>query len=112
MAGKGNLKFQVMTSASAVTGEKPGASAKVPIQFILLAPQAGQVSVAGTFNQWDADAQKMEKDKRGRWSAKVSLLPGRYEYLFVVDGHWLCDPQAKQSAKNVFGAMNSVVEVG
>jgi len=37
--------------------------------------------------------------------------PGRYEYLFVVDGQWLPDPNAKESVANPFGGRNSVLRV-
>ncbi|MBI3875935.1 MAG: glycoside hydrolase family 13, partial [Verrucomicrobia bacterium] len=39
------------------------------------------------------------------------LAPGRYEYLFVVDGRWLSDPGADEAVPNRFGGWNSVREV-
>ncbi len=47
----------------------------------------------------------------GRWLKELVLPPGRYEYLFVADGHWLTDPQAHDTATNPFGGVNSVVTV-
>ena len=65
-------------------------------------PNAHSVCVAGTFNNWDPAKTAMERDGTG-WKATVSLLPGRYEYKFVVDGQWMSDPGAKESVRNDFG---------
>lgn len=48
----------------------------------------------------------------GKWVTDLSLLPGRYEYLFFVNGnYWTCDPKAREYASNPFGGYNSVLEV-
>ena len=44
----------------------------------------------------------------GRWKGDLKLRPGRYEYLFVVDGQWRPDPNARDSVQNPFGGLNSV----
>lgn len=82
------------------------------------APDARAVFVAGTFNQWSADATPMAKEADGNWSAAVDLKPGRYEFKYVVDGAWCCepasdDPQPGQAGfvSNSFGTMNRVIEV-
>ncbi len=41
----------------------------------------------------------------------LALLPGRYEYKFVVDGHWIPDPNALENVLNPHGTLNSVMEV-
>ena len=38
-------------------------------------------------------------------------VAGRYEYLFVVDGQWLPDPNARESVQNPYGGTNSVLTV-
>ena len=40
-----------------------------------------------------------------------SESPGVYEYLLVVDGEWLLDPQAVETAPNPFGGLNAVRRV-
>jgi glycosidase len=51
------------------------------------------VAVAGSFNGWSKDATPMTSDGQGRWSAKVSLAEGQYQYKFVLDGDkWIKDP--------------------
>ncbi len=73
--------------------------------------QAQQVSVAGTFNEWRPNATPMLALGAGRWVKELMLPPGRYEYLFVVDGEWRTDPAAAEQVLNTFGTRNSVLEV-
>ena len=82
------------------------------IEFSLLAPDAKEVILAGTFNDWNvAEGFKMRRFKEGIWKKKVNLRPGRYEYQFVVDGTWWTDPKNPTKVGNVFGTENSVLEV-
>jgi 1,4-alpha-glucan branching enzyme len=81
----------------------------VPIQFV--APSAKEVCVVGTFNDWQATATPLKAAKGGVWMGELKLKPGRYEYLFVVDGKWMPDPAAPESVPNPFGGLNSVVSV-
>ena len=80
--------------------------------FTLEAPQAQSVYLAGSFNDWSLnDSCRMEKDG-GRWSLRLPLDPGVYQYQFVVDGRWVADPANDRKESNGFGDMNSVIEVG
>jgi 1,4-alpha-glucan branching enzyme len=81
-----------------------------PIEFKLYSPKAKKVSLAGSFNNWDAKKLSAKKDSQGNWLVKIDLKPGRYEYKFVVDGSWINDPKS-QAVFNTFGTQNSVVEV-
>jgi 1,4-alpha-glucan branching enzyme len=73
-------------------------------------PSAHQVFVAGSFNNWHAAALPL-KPSKGEWVGEVELAPGRYEYLFVVDGKWLPDPGAKETIPNPFGGFNSLLSI-
>ena len=55
------------------------------------APEAKKVFVAGTFNAWSKTATPMKRVGEN-WKAKVSVVPGLYDYNFVIDGKWVCDP--------------------
>ena len=87
-----------------------------PVQFSLGAPEAHEVYVAGTFNDWNPRATPMVQDGAGAWVAKVNLSPGEYEYKYVVDGEWTCDPGCESGSArcipNSFGTRNSIVAVG
>ena len=79
---------------------------------------ATAVFLAGSFNDWSQTATPMTRDKGGHWTASLPLAPGRYEYKFVVDGEWCCEPgctykeiHCPSCIMNDFGTMNRVLEV-
>lgn len=82
-----------------------------PVRFEYLSSGAREVTIAGSFNNWDVSSARMVRAVRGRWLRVMFLPPGRYEYLFVVDGRCVADPRATESVPNVFGCVNSVVSV-
>jgi len=82
------------------------------IPFSFAAPKARLVSLAGDFNNWDHENMPMYKGSNGVWYLTVSLMPGRHEYRFVVDGVWQNDPAAQQKIANVMGGENCVKTVG
>ena len=61
-------------------------------RFTCNAPSAQAVFLAGIFNGWDPAATPMIKDAKGNWDVALALPPGRYEFKFVVDGQWCCEP--------------------
>lgn len=80
------------------------------------APEAKQVFLVGTFNEWDPTATPMERCRDGTWRTRVELPAGRYEYKFVVDDCWCCEPGADDTpltdcVPNPFGTMNRVIDV-
>lgn len=74
-------------------------------------PTAIAVSVASSFNDWRPEATPMVSLGEGRWIKELELPAGTYEYRFVVDGKWMCDSLAKETAPNPFGSANSVLRV-
>ena len=87
-------------------------SKKAKVEFVVEAPEAKSVAVAGTFNEWQPGRTPLKKDKKGVWAHKLTLPYGRYEYRFVIDGRWISDPKATQSVPNEFGESNSVLILG
>jgi hypothetical protein len=79
--------------------------------FTYIDSSAKSVAVVGSFNDWDSTKTVLNKSADGVWSTTVMLPPGRYEYQLVVDGKWIADPSAQQSANSEFGAANSVLIV-
>ncbi len=96
----------------------PGAPAQVAsrdsvyVRFVLYAPGAKRVTVAGTFNQWDQNAAPLvPAGSQGVWAATLALPVGQHQYAFVVDGRrWVADPAAP-GIDDGFGRRNSVVAV-
>jgi 1,4-alpha-glucan branching enzyme len=79
--------------------------------FTLEAPEAQEVYLCGTFNDWDPTRNPMKPDGKGGWRAQLLLPPGTYEYRVRIDGEWRDDPQAEAQVPNSFGSLNSVREV-
>jgi PAS domain S-box-containing protein len=77
----------------------------------LKATDAKEVNVAGDFNKWDCETHPMVKDDEGRWKTTLRLPPGRYEFKFLVDGHWRECSENELTAQNEFGTMNNVLVV-
>jgi Glycogen recognition site of AMP-activated protein kinase len=83
---------------------------KPPIVCLeIVRPGAKNVCVAGTFNEWKPERTPLVARGNGRWVGDLAVKPGRYEYLFVVDGNWEQDPNAQESVQNPFGGRNSVL---
>lgn len=80
------------------------------VMFYFDAPAADRVALVGDFNAWNPQATPLRRRKKdGRWWARVSLLPGEYQYKFVVDGSvWHADPQNPHRVSNPHGSFNSV----
>ncbi len=95
--------------------EQPAANAT---EFLMCAPEAKAVSVAGTFNDWRVDANPLTRDPDGTWRTSLALAPGRYEFKYIIDGKWCCEPGFDGMYEgrggcicNEFGTMNRLLEV-
>lgn len=63
-----------------------------PVTFRLKGfPEAQQVYLTGSFNQWQPDEIPMQKND-SLWEKTIYLSPGNYEYKFIADGQWMPDP--------------------
>ncbi len=89
---------------------KPATPALVTVRFVLVAPDAHDVSLAGTFNRWDAHATPLVRSgPTCVWTATLTLPAGQHQYAFVVDGvRWVPDPGAP-AVDDGFGRRNSVL---
>lgn len=85
---------------------------QVYVQFVISAPGASSVALAGDFSEWDPSIELTDADLDGVWSARVALDPGVHEYMFVIDGsEWRPDPNALSYTDDGFGQRNSVLAV-
>jgi len=66
------------------------------------------VKVAGEFNNWQPG--DLSKQADGSWVARLSLVPGKYMYKFVVDGEWLVN-QDMPTVTDDEGNKNNLIEV-
>jgi len=94
------------------TETRVAARDSVFVRFVLYAPGAHQVAVAGTFNHWDRNAAPLvPAGTSGVWTTTLALPVGQHQYAFVVDGaRWVVDPGAP-AVDDGFGRRNSFVAV-
>jgi hypothetical protein len=96
-----------------VTPQPVAASDTVYVHFALSAPNATNVALAGSFNNWEAAGLSLHKAADGSWEATIALPVGEHRYQFVVDGQrWIPDPSAQANIDDGFGGTNSVIVVG
>ncbi len=102
-----------VSAVPVVVAAKPAPAVETPsgVRLELVQPGAKSVAVAGSFNAWKPEATPLQPAGNGRWTGSLKVNPGRYEYLFVVDGNWVPDPNAKEAVQNPFGGRNSVLVV-
>lgn len=86
----------------------------VTVRFVLNAPQARSVHLAGDFNSWDGEGYKLNRaGKDGTWEIKVPLEKGKvYVYNFVLDGTtWIADPAVEATIDDGFGGSGSLLRL-
>ncbi len=73
--------------------------------------QAESVYLAGSFNDWKPTAHKMDgPDQEGRFTTRLKLKKGTYEYKFVLDGKtWETGPG---NLLQTGPYLNSVLNIG
>jgi len=86
--------------------------AVVYVQFVLEAPTASSVAVAGDFSEWEPAFSLEDVDGDGVWTGRVPVRPGVHSYMFLIDGsEWRTDPRAGRYQDDGFGNRNAVLAV-
>jgi glycosidase len=100
--------------AAALTLAAPARATQVMFRYQPVIGGVNAVSVAGSFNGWNATANPLaDDDKDGVWEAAFDLPAGRIEYKFVVNGdQWFTDDSAAEFSPDGFGGQNSVLVLG
>jgi 1,4-alpha-glucan branching enzyme len=102
----------VKKTPAAKPASAPKAQPSLPTtEFKLHAPDAKEVFLAGDFNDWNPAEYRLRRYKDGIYKKKLQLKPGRYQYLFRVDGEWRTDPEHPERISNPFGSENSVITI-
>jgi 1,4-alpha-glucan branching enzyme len=83
------------------------------IQFIVSAPKAKTVALAGSFNGWSLTANQMTPvGSDGLWSVVIPLRQGEHTFMYLIDGKtWLVPPLADDYVTDGFGTTNGIVVV-
>jgi 1,4-alpha-glucan branching enzyme len=71
-------------------------------------PTPGSVSLVGSFNRWDTAVHRLTRQSDGWWTISLILAPGRYLYMFIVDGVPWNDPGDDGRAPCEWGGEYSV----
>jgi hypothetical protein len=71
------------------------------------------VAIAGSFNDWNTQSHYLKDDDGdGIWMIIIKLKPGRYSYMYIINGHqWLTPRGANEYIDDGFGGMNAIVNV-
>ena len=83
------------------------------VTFTVPADSAETVTVAGSWNEWNAEAEPLKKLKNGTFKTTLNLEAGNsYEFKYVVDGQWTNEDQADAYAWSDYAATeNSVLNL-
>ena len=99
--------------------DEPGSSPHInsqqkTIAFYMQHDFASQVSLAGSFNQWDKEALLLEPGRNGIWKIEIPMLPaGRYSYKFFIDDKsWIEDINNPYREPDGFSGFNSILTIG
>ena len=111
------VEGQLATKISSIKLWHQGQAYAIPLQRAAKTPitltykgEAKEVRTKGEFNAWNAQSSLFNKTENG-FSYSMSLPPGNYQYLFVVDGKEKRDPSNKDSVDNGMGGWNSVIKI-
>ena len=83
------------------------------ITFFMQHDCAGQVALAGSFNNWAPDVLLLQPVQNGIWKISIPMLPaGRYQYKFFIDETtWLEDAGNPYREPDGFNGLNSILTV-
>jgi hypothetical protein len=100
---------EIPAGPATVETTQPIGQNTVRYTFRIEAGEAREVCLAGDFNRWRVCEAPLERVGEDVWSVSLDLPPGRYEYMFVVDGKWMTDPHAANHVDDGFGNRNALL---
>lgn len=84
---------------------------RISVPFFARLPAASDVRVSGDFTGWTRGGIPLWNEGDGSWRTVLSLTPGIYEYLLVIDGDWADHGEALARVKTPLGGENCVLTV-
>jgi hypothetical protein len=85
--GMGGYATPIVVKTKPAKGEKT-----TTVIFSLDRPEAEDIRITGTWNNWDSEGIRLRREDDGVWKIKVPFPPGMHAYKFYVDGRWMPDP--------------------
>ncbi len=92
----------------------PGDGGVVTVRFVLDAPEAKSVYLAGNFSDWKGESLPLERKTPGEaWELTLKLRKDNmYVYNFIVDGErWIVDPSVPETVEDGFGGSSSLLRL-
>ncbi len=80
------------------------------ISFSLKTKKAGEIFIAGDFNKWKKNDIKLSRKENGASETMIALAPGKYRYVFYIEGEKVLDPY-NPSVAEFEGEKVSIIEV-
>ena len=113
LAATAAIIFFAFTFIFNIPSTSPVCSSEVQFSLKLGDKANHIVAIAGDFNGWNHENNLLEDSNGdGIWTGTLKLEPGRYEYMFVLDGkEWVPDPNALRYVNDGFGNRNSILEI-
>ncbi len=107
------MRILLATLLSLAFAASPALAAKVTFRFQPVIGGVSTVSVAGSFNGWNATANPMaDENGDGIYEAALEIAAGAQQYKYVVNGdQWFTDEFAPETADDGFGGKNGVFTV-
>lgn len=97
-----------MAPAPSPAARALAAEPTILVPFRLSAAGARRVALMGDFTGWQP-THELREIAPGAWAVDVPLVPGVYDYVFVIDGTaWRLDPLAPQVTDGFGGASSRV----
>ena len=103
---------KLIARSEEIEPESEGEDKPIEVTLSFERPDAEEISVIGTFNNWESGTTPMQRGEGGLWTARFFLPAGKYTYKFLVDGKIrLPDPNSSIREADGFGGENSVLIV-
>lgn len=81
------------------------------VRLRLRAPAAREVSVVGSWNDWQTPGAALASAADGLWEVTLTLPPGTHRYHFLADGQAQRPPEAERYVADDFGSEDGVLEI-
>ena len=91
--------------------QKVKVSGRRNVTFVCEDAPGRQIFVAGSFSDWEPKYRLTDRAGDGKYSCRILLEPGDYQYKFVVDGEWRLDAANPNFVPNDYGTLNSLLTV-
>ena len=84
---------------------------KNSVEFRTYNSGARLISLVGDFNNWNPENDLMQRGRDGIWLLTKRLRPGKYRYMYLVDGRGTPDLYNPNSSSTISGDVCSLITI-